>query len=156
MLDLGASINTMPTSVYKSLNFWDLELAGMEIQLANRSVVQPLGVLEDVLVQVNNLIFLAVFYVLDMEDEAPAKGSALILGEPFLMTAKTKIDVYARILSMEFGDNIVQFNIFEALKHPAKDHSTFSIDIIDRLIEEHVRMDVGNANLFDFVEILGD
>ncbi|RDY00001.1 hypothetical protein CR513_16864, partial [Mucuna pruriens] len=44
MLDLGASINVMPTSIYKSLNFGDLELTRMTIQLANRSVVQPLGV----------------------------------------------------------------------------------------------------------------
>ncbi|RDX81714.1 hypothetical protein CR513_37567, partial [Mucuna pruriens] len=51
MLDLGASINVMPTSIYKSLNFGDLEPTRMTIQLANRSVVQPLGVLEDVLVQ---------------------------------------------------------------------------------------------------------
>ncbi|RDX71225.1 hypothetical protein CR513_49462, partial [Mucuna pruriens] len=46
MLDLGASINFMPTSIYKSLNFGDLEPTRMTIQLANRSVVQPLGVLK--------------------------------------------------------------------------------------------------------------
>ncbi|RDX87812.1 hypothetical protein CR513_30674, partial [Mucuna pruriens] len=80
MLDLEASINVMPTSIYKSLNFGDLEPTGMTMQLANRSVVQPLGVLEDVLVQVNELIFLANFYVLDMEDETSRKGSTLILG----------------------------------------------------------------------------
>ncbi|RDY02069.1 hypothetical protein CR513_14506, partial [Mucuna pruriens] len=57
MLDLGASINVMSTSIYKSLNFGDLEPTGMTIQLENRSIVQPLGVLEDVLVQVNELIF---------------------------------------------------------------------------------------------------
>ncbi|RDX95407.1 hypothetical protein CR513_22078, partial [Mucuna pruriens] len=57
MLDLGASINVMPMSIYKSLNFGDLEPTRMTIQLANRSVVQPLGILEDVLVQVNELIF---------------------------------------------------------------------------------------------------
>ncbi|RDY03059.1 hypothetical protein CR513_13402, partial [Mucuna pruriens] len=61
-----------------SLNFGDLEPIGMVIQLANRSVVQPLGILEDVLVQVNELIFPV--YVLDMEEEAFGKGSALILG----------------------------------------------------------------------------
>ncbi|RDY01277.1 hypothetical protein CR513_15416, partial [Mucuna pruriens] len=38
MLDLGASINVMPTSVYKSLNLGDLDSTGIEIQLANRSV----------------------------------------------------------------------------------------------------------------------
>ncbi|RDY01297.1 hypothetical protein CR513_15383, partial [Mucuna pruriens] len=73
MLDLGASINVMPTSIYKSLNFGDVEPTGMTIQLANRSVVQHLGVLED-------LIFPTDFYVLDMEDKTSVKGSTLILG----------------------------------------------------------------------------
>ncbi|RDX60140.1 hypothetical protein CR513_61745, partial [Mucuna pruriens] len=61
MLDLGASINVMPNSIYKFLNFGDLGPTRMTIQLANKSVVQPLGVLEDVLVQVNKLIFPADF-----------------------------------------------------------------------------------------------
>ncbi|RDY03757.1 hypothetical protein CR513_12618, partial [Mucuna pruriens] len=80
MLDLGASINVMPMSIYKSLNFGDLEPTRMIIQLANRSVVQPLGILKDVLIQVNELIFPANFYVLDMEDETSGKGSTLVLG----------------------------------------------------------------------------
>ncbi|RDX61880.1 hypothetical protein CR513_59843, partial [Mucuna pruriens] len=80
MLDLGASINVMSTPVYKSLNFGALEPTRMIIQLANRSIVQPLGVIEDVLVQVNELIFPADLYVLDMEDETSRKGSTLILG----------------------------------------------------------------------------
>ncbi|RDX81919.1 hypothetical protein CR513_37355, partial [Mucuna pruriens] len=80
MLDLGASINVMPESIYKSLNIRDLEPTGMEIQLPNKSVVQPLGILKDILIQVNELIFLAYFYVLDMEDEASREGSTLILG----------------------------------------------------------------------------
>ncbi|RDX74480.1 hypothetical protein CR513_45762, partial [Mucuna pruriens] len=41
---------------------------GNDDKLANKSVVQPLGILEDVLVQVNDLIFLVDFYVLDIED----------------------------------------------------------------------------------------
>ncbi|RDX97718.1 hypothetical protein CR513_19469, partial [Mucuna pruriens] len=133
MLDLGALINVMPMSIYKALNFGDLEPTRMTIQLANRSIVQPLGVLEDVLVQVNELIFPVDFYVLDMEDETSGKGSTLIMGRSFLMTARTKIDVHARMLSMEFGDTLVQFNIFEAMKHPTEDHSLFGIDLIDEL-----------------------
>ncbi|RDY07760.1 hypothetical protein CR513_08081, partial [Mucuna pruriens] len=81
MLDLGASINVMPTSICKSLKFGDLEPTRMTIQLANRSVVQLLGVLKEALVQVNELIFLTDFYVLDMEDETSRKGSTLILGD---------------------------------------------------------------------------
>ncbi|RDX71723.1 hypothetical protein CR513_48888, partial [Mucuna pruriens] len=103
MLDLGASINVMSESVYKSLNFGDLEPTRIMIQLANRSVVQPISILKDV----NDLIFPTDFYVLDMEDETSRNEYALILGRPFLMTAKTKIDVYFGTLSMEFEDKLV-------------------------------------------------
>ncbi|RDX78187.1 hypothetical protein CR513_41563, partial [Mucuna pruriens] len=85
MLDLGASINVMPASVYKSLNFGDLEPTGVVIQLANQSVIQPIGILKDVLVQVNDLIFPIEFYVLEMEDKTLGKGSTLILAWPFLL-----------------------------------------------------------------------
>ncbi|RDY08477.1 hypothetical protein CR513_07287, partial [Mucuna pruriens] len=131
----------MPTSIYKSLNFGDLEPTEMTIQLANKSVIQPLGVLENVLVQVNELIFPANFYVLDMEDETSGKRSTLILGQPFLMIARIKIDVHVETLLMEFGDNLVQFNIFEAMKHPIKDHSLFGIDLIDEQVEEYLQLD---------------
>ncbi|RDY13418.1 hypothetical protein CR513_01671, partial [Mucuna pruriens] len=153
MLDLGASINVMPTSIYRSLNFGDLEPTGMTIQLANRSNLQPLGVLEDVLVQVNKLISPADFYVLDMEDETSGKESTLILGRPFLMTARTKIDVHARTLSMEFSDTLVQFNIFEAMKHPTEDHSLFGIYMIEELVEEYFQLDSCREEVEDFAGI---
>ncbi|RDX78332.1 hypothetical protein CR513_41403, partial [Mucuna pruriens] len=146
MLDLGASINVMPTSIYKALNFGDLEPTGMTIQLANKSIVQPLGILEDVLVQVNELIFPVDFYVLDMEDETSRQGSTLILGRPFLMTARTKIDMHAGTLLMEFGDTLVQFNIFEAMKHHTEDHSLFGIDLIDELADYDESGEVHNLS----------
>ncbi|RDY07908.1 Retrovirus-related Pol polyprotein from transposon 17.6, partial [Mucuna pruriens] len=152
MLDLGASINVMPASIYRSLNFGELEPTRMTIQLANRSIVQPLGVLEDVLVQVNELIFPADFYVLDMEDETSGKESTLILGRPFLMTARTKIDVHAGMLSMEFGDTLVQFNIFEAMKHPTEDHSLFGIDVLDELVEEYLQLNGSSENIEESAE----
>ncbi|RDY12869.1 hypothetical protein CR513_02299, partial [Mucuna pruriens] len=147
MLDLGALIIVMLASIYRSLNLGDLEPTRMVVQLSNKSVVQPLGVLEDVLVQVNKLIFPVDFYVLDMEDVPSEEGSALILGRPFLMTTRTKIDVHAKILSMEFGNTFMKFNIFEALKHPTKDHSIFSIDAIEGLIEEYAKMSTDSADL---------
>ncbi|RDX98865.1 hypothetical protein CR513_18162, partial [Mucuna pruriens] len=152
MLDLGASINVMPASIYRSLNFGDLEPTGMTIQLANRSIVQPLGVLEDVLVQVNELIFPVDFYVLDMEDETSGKESTLILGRPFLMTARTKIDVHVGMLSMEFGDTVVQFNIFEAMKHPTEDHSLFGIDLLDEIVEEYLQLNSSSEDIEKFAE----
>ncbi|KAK4390452.1 hypothetical protein Sango_2108500 [Sesamum angolense] len=63
MCDLGASINVMPLSIFESLHVGPLKETGVIIQLADRSVVYPEGVLEDVLVQVNELVFPADFYV---------------------------------------------------------------------------------------------
>ncbi|RDY14620.1 hypothetical protein CR513_00293, partial [Mucuna pruriens] len=123
----------------------------MTIQLANRSVVQPLSILEDVLVQVNELIFPTDIYVLDMEDETSGKESTLILGRPFLITAKTMIDMHVRTLSMEFGDTLVQFNIFEAMKHPTEDHSLFGIDLIYELVEECLELDNNGEDISYFV-----
>ncbi|KAM1787780.1 hypothetical protein ACFX11_038143 [Malus domestica] len=54
MLDLGASINVMPYSIYASMNLGELKNDGVIIQMADRSNAYPKGVLEDVLVQVNH------------------------------------------------------------------------------------------------------
>ncbi|XP_073152941.1 uncharacterized protein [Henckelia pumila] len=52
MLDLGASINVMPYSVYASLKLGPLTKTGIVIQMADKSTIFPRGVIEDVLVQV--------------------------------------------------------------------------------------------------------
>jgi len=138
MLDFGASINVMPLSIFKSLSLGPLQPTGVVIHLANRSVAHPAGLVDDVLVHVGELIFLADFYILDME-EGFSHGSALIiLGRPFLKTARTKIDVHAGTLSMEFNDIVVRFNILDAMKHPYEDHSIFHVDIIDDAIDGHI------------------
>ncbi|XP_023772671.1 uncharacterized protein LOC111921348 [Lactuca sativa] len=93
MLDLGASINVLPYSSYKTMGIGPLSKTGVVIQLAGRSLVHPKGVLEDVLVQVNELVFPADFYVLDMGDENTPQSNSILLGKPFMSTAKTKIDV---------------------------------------------------------------
>ncbi|CAJ2671830.1 unnamed protein product [Trifolium pratense] len=136
MLDLGAGINVMPTSVYNNLCLGPLQHTGLIIQLANRSNARPAGVVEDVLVQVNDLIFPADFYILDMEGETRTSRAPIILGRPFMKTAKTKIDVDDGTMSMEFGDIVAKFNIFDAMKHPLEEHSVFHIELISGLVDD--------------------
>ncbi|KAL0396212.1 UNVERIFIED_CONTAM: hypothetical protein Scaly_0069600 [Sesamum calycinum] len=107
MCDLGASINVMPIAIYESLDVGPLKEMGVVLQLADRSIVYPEGVLEDVLMQVNELVFSADFYVLDMMGDNSPNYTSILLGKPFLKTFKTKIDVDARILSMEFDNEVV-------------------------------------------------
>ncbi|XP_052622464.1 uncharacterized protein LOC128127806 [Lactuca sativa] len=137
MLDLGASINVLPYSLFKTIEVWPLKRTGVIIQLADRSLVHPKGVLEYVLVQVNELIFPADFYVLDIgDDDSPNLGS-ILLGRTFLKTARTKIDVYDGTLSMEFDGEVINFNIYDAMHYP-DDVSTLNfIDVIEPLSAEY-------------------
>ncbi|CAN6707340.1 unnamed protein product [Malus baccata var. baccata] len=140
MLDLGASINVMPYSIYASMNLGELKNDGVIIQLADRSNAYPKGVLEDVLVQVDNLIFPSDFYVLEMEDSPNVTPLPILLGRPFMKTARTKIDVFKGTLTMEFDGEIINFNISEAMKFPKDDHSCFSIDVLDELEQDYLDM----------------
>ncbi|XP_027124316.2 uncharacterized protein [Coffea arabica] len=136
MLDLGASINVMPKAIYASLNLGPLKETGIIIQLADRTNAYPDGVIEDVLVQVNNLVFPADFYILDMGNERSPNPSPILLGRPFLSTARTKIDVSEGTLTMEFDGEIVHFNIFEAMRYPCHSNAIFAMSVIDPLVQE--------------------
>ncbi|XP_034213009.1 uncharacterized protein LOC117625579 [Prunus dulcis] len=135
MLDLGASINLMPYSVYLQLGLGGLKATTISLQLADRSVKYPRGIVEDILVQVDKLILPADFVVLDME-EAPLHDRELpiLLGRPFMATAKTIIDVQNGLLTMTVLGETVQFKVFESLSHPSSSIDCCSIDVLDSLV----------------------
>jgi len=105
MTDLGASINVMPYSIYAYLKLGPLNKTSVVIQLADRSIAYPKGVVEDVHAQINDLVFPADFYVLDMENGD--QTAPILLGRPLLKTSKTKVDVHSGKLTMEFDGEIV-------------------------------------------------
>ncbi|CAL2238234.1 unnamed protein product [Prunus armeniaca] len=135
MLDLGVSINLMPYSVYLQLGLGGLKATTISLQLADRSVKYPRGIVEDILVQVDKLILPADFVVLDME-EAPIHDRELpiLLGRPFMATAKTIIDVQNGLLTMTVLGETVQFKVFESLSHPSSSLDCCSIDVLDSLV----------------------
>nr|KAJ0221881.1 hypothetical protein LSAT_V11C200050850 [Lactuca sativa] len=108
MLDLGASVNVLPFSIFEKLNLGSLQKTGTIIQLADHSTVYPKGALEDVIVQVGELIFPADFYILDMRNLDTSDVNSIILGRPFMKTAKTNIDVFNGMISMEFDDPLLE------------------------------------------------
>ncbi|CAL9029834.1 unnamed protein product, partial [Prunus brigantina] len=101
MLDLGASINVMPYSVYRELGLEGMKKTSIRLELADHSIKYPKGIVEDILVQVNTLILPADFVVMDMEDN-PHEGRVdpILLGRPFMATANTIINVKDGTLSM--------------------------------------------------------
>ncbi|PIN09707.1 hypothetical protein CDL12_17709 [Handroanthus impetiginosus] len=108
------------------------------IEPANRSVVYPEGVLEDVLVQINGLVFPADFYVLNMTEDNSPHSTQILLGRPFLRTSRTKIDVHEGTLTMEFDGEVVKFDIYDTTKNPSNVSCIFAMDVTNAFTQETV------------------
>ncbi|GJR75129.1 reverse transcriptase domain-containing protein [Tanacetum coccineum] len=72
LADLGASINLMPYSVWKNLSLPELTPTCMTLELADRSISEPIGIAEDVYVTVGKFQFPTDFVVVDFEPDPPS------------------------------------------------------------------------------------
>ncbi|GJV09070.1 reverse transcriptase domain-containing protein [Tanacetum coccineum] len=100
LADLGASINLMPLSMWKKLSLPELTPTCMTLELADRSITQPIGIAEDVYLKVGKFKFLADFVVVDFDADPRVP---LILGRSFLKTGRALIDVYEGELTLRVG-----------------------------------------------------
>ncbi|KAL0438800.1 UNVERIFIED_CONTAM: Retrovirus-related Pol polyprotein from transposon [Sesamum latifolium] len=138
LCDLGASINLMPYSIFVKLGMHELTPTIVTLQLADRSIKYPRGIIEDVLVKVGKFVIPVDFVVLDMEEDA---NTPLILDRPFLVTSKALIDVQKGQLTLRINDEEVVFNVFKAIKHPQiVDHEAFSFDCVEMLQKDCVNL----------------
>ncbi|GKC23753.1 reverse transcriptase domain-containing protein [Tanacetum coccineum] len=134
LADLGASINLMPYSLYAKLSLETLKPTKMSVRLADRSFQYPVGIAENMLVEVGKFTFPADFVILEMEEDSKVP---LILGRPFLHTADAVIRVKQKQLNLGVGTERMIFNIDSAMKHSySNDDTCFSIDVIDEILEE--------------------
>ena len=90
LYDSRASINLMPLSVAKRLSLGELTPITMTLQMVDRTLAHPKGILEVVLIKVGKFIFLVDFVVIYIEED---KQVPLLLGRPFLATRAALIDV---------------------------------------------------------------
>ncbi|GKA96119.1 putative reverse transcriptase domain-containing protein [Tanacetum coccineum] len=89
LVDLGASVNVMPLSIYLNLGLGELAHTKLTVELADRTVKYPKGIAKNVLVGIGKFVFPVDFIILDMPKDIKVP---LILGRPFLSTARAKID----------------------------------------------------------------
>ncbi|XP_021836654.1 uncharacterized protein [Spinacia oleracea] len=108
LCDLGASVRISPYKIYEKLNLGDLSPTSMSLQLADRSVMFPLGWIEDFPLAVGKLTFLVDFVVLDIDEDA---HTPIILGRPFLATAGAVIDVQGGLITLKVGDSEASFKL---------------------------------------------
>ncbi|XP_020203266.1 uncharacterized protein LOC109788842 [Cajanus cajan] len=125
LLDLGASINLMPLSMLQRIGDLEVKPTRMTLQLADRSVKYPHGIVEDVLVNVDLFLFPANFAVMDIEENIDVP---LILGRPFMKTTRVLIDVDDGKLKVRVNDEEVSFDVFDAMHYPKDKSSCFRVD----------------------------
>ena len=113
LCDSRASINLMPLFVVKRLILGELTPTAMTLQMADRSLAQLEGILEDVLIKVGKFIFPVYFVVIDIEED---KQVPLLLGRPFLAIGAALIGVKKGELTLRVRDEAVHFNLNQSLK----------------------------------------
>ena len=113
LLDLGASVNLMPFSVYMQLGLGELKPTSITLSLADRSVKIPKGIVEDVLVKIDKFYYPVDFVVLDTAPSSNEPNHVpIILGRPFLATANAIINCRNGLMQLTFGDMTLELNIF--------------------------------------------
>ncbi|GJV24256.1 putative reverse transcriptase domain-containing protein [Tanacetum coccineum] len=110
LVGLGASVSIMPLSTYLNLGLGKLAHTRLTVELADRIVKYKKGIAENVLVGIGKFTFLIDFIILDMAEDIKVP---LILGRPFLSTARAKIDVYKRKITLRVGEEQI---IFKSVK----------------------------------------
>jgi hypothetical protein len=162
LCDLGASISVMPKHVYDSLSLEPFNKTSIVIQLADRSFVYPLGMIEDVLVKIDSLVIPCDFYILDMEHDScdSSNNTPILFGRSFLKTANIKINCGKDTLSMEVGDEKTEFNFHDAMKYPYSNvYSITCYDQVDKCVQQVFYFDCEDGLIialsygYDFTEI---
>ncbi|GJZ55585.1 reverse transcriptase domain-containing protein [Tanacetum coccineum] len=128
LADLGASINLMPLSVWKKLGLPELISTQMTLELANREICTPVGIARDVFVSVGKFTFPANFVIVDYESDPRVP---LILGRPFLRTARALIDVHGEEIILRDGNERLILNMRHDTSNYSNEPHQESINMID-------------------------
>lgn len=137
MLDLGASVNLLPYSVFVKLGLGELHPTSVVLQLADRSTKTPCGIVEDVLIQVNKFYFPVDFIVIDTQPIRDSrKHISIILSRPFLATAGAHIQCRTGNMQLSFDNMTMELNIFNIAKQPHNgDDEIVDVDLIKALVD---------------------
>ncbi|XP_071739034.1 uncharacterized protein [Rutidosis leptorrhynchoides] len=136
LLDLGASINILPFCLVDRFELGLMKRTDIIIQLADQSIKTPRGILEDVIVKVEDFYYPVDFVVMDIEPRNRDAQPTIILGCPFLATIIAHINCRTGSMDISFGNRKMRINIFNSL-HAPNVHECYQVDVIDELVEKH-------------------
>ncbi|XP_070049944.1 uncharacterized protein [Nicotiana tomentosiformis] len=148
LCDLGASIDLMPYSVFKTLGIGKPRPTYMRLQMEDRTMKSPLGIIDDVLVRVDKFILPADIVVFDCEVgyEVP-----IILGRPFLATEKALVDVEAGELTFRVGDENMVFHICKSMRQPNSNKVCSFMDLVTEVIVDDASVVMNDEDTLEVV-----
>ena len=99
------------------LGLGELHPTPVVLQLIDRSMKIPRGIVEDVLIQLDKFYFPVDFIVIDTQPiQDSRKHILIILGRPFLATADAHIQCRTENMQLSFGNMTTELNIFNIAK----------------------------------------
>nr|GEW17586.1 reverse transcriptase domain-containing protein [Tanacetum cinerariifolium] len=128
LADLGASINLMPLSVWKKLGLPELISTRMTLELANRAICTPAGIVRDVFVPVGKFTFPDDFIIVDYDSDPRVP---LIWRRHFLRTARTLIDVHEEEMILHVSDERLTLNMRHDTSSYSNQPQTKSFNLIN-------------------------
>ncbi|XP_070017739.1 uncharacterized protein [Nicotiana sylvestris] len=131
LCDLGARINLMPYSVFKTLGIGQPRPTSMRLQMADRTMKRHLGIIDDVLVHVDKFILPADFVDLDCEVDYEVP---IILGRALLAMGKDLVDVEAGELTFRVGDGKMVFHMCKSMRQPNSNEICSFVDLVTDMI----------------------
>ena len=134
LCDLGASINIMPLSIYKKLGLGDPKPTAMWLLMADRTVKRPLGILRNVLVKVELLMFPTDFLILDCEVDFEVP---IILGRTFLGMGRALVDMEKGQMKFWLNNEEVTFNICRSMRQSGELQSVSAISYKEKMKKYH-------------------
>ena len=119
LLDTGASINILPKAVFDRHHVGELQSFLIELCLVDGSIRKPHGVVENVIMRIEDHYFLVDFLVIDMKMTKELSQSSIILGWPFLATAKAVTNCGKGEVILKVGEHTVKVDINKLMKYPS-------------------------------------
>nr|XP_016445140.1 PREDICTED: uncharacterized protein LOC107770351 [Nicotiana tabacum] len=136
LCDNGDNINLMPLSIYKQAWLVMPRPTSMRLQMDDRSIKRPVGIVDDVLVKVGKFHLPADFVILDC---AVDKEIPIILGRPFLAIGRALMDLERNEIKFRVNDKQVTFQASKGMKLPHEYESISVFDVVD-VVEDTVEM----------------
>ena len=132
LLDTGASINILPKAIIDRHHVGELQPFLIELCLADGLVRKPHGIVEDVIFRIEGCYFSVDFLVVDMKITKELSQAPIILGRPFLATAKAVTNWGKGEVILQVGEHTVKVNINKLMKYPLQAFEDLdAIDLFD-------------------------